>query len=98
MNNFMNILQACGFSEDEVRVYIATLELGADSITHIAKKAGIKRPKAYYVMDGLVKKGVVVKQPKNKRMLFSAEPPRKILEIMRSREAELEKALPYMES
>ncbi|OGZ44341.1 MAG: hypothetical protein A3J55_03530 [Candidatus Ryanbacteria bacterium RIFCSPHIGHO2_02_FULL_45_17b] len=98
MNDFTNILQACGFSEDEARVYKATLELGADSITHIAQKAGIKRPKAYYVMDGLIKKGVIIKQPKNKRMLFSAKPPRKILGILRSKEAELEKALPYMES
>lgn len=98
MKDFMNILQACGFDTDEVKLYIATLELGADSITHIAKNADIKRPKAYYVMDGLVKKGVMVKQPKNKRMLFSAEPPRKILGIMRSKEAELEKVLPYLES
>ncbi|MEK7106984.1 MAG: helix-turn-helix domain-containing protein, partial [Patescibacteria group bacterium] len=67
MHPISDSLSQLGLSGQESAVYLAALELGFSSISDIAKKAGIKRPTTYYIVDELIKKNLVSRAPKGKR-------------------------------
>jgi len=98
MSNDASSLPELGLSEQEGAVYLATLQLGASSISDIAKKAAIKRPTAYYVIDGLMDKNLMSKAPKGRRTLYIAEPPSRLLANLRAQEEKLVNVLPRLES
>src|SRR3989338_441523 len=98
MSNDASSLPELGLSEQESAVYLATLELGASSISDIAKKAGVKRPTAYYVIDGLMNKNLISKAPRGRRTLYIAEPPSRLLANLRVQEEKLVNLLPRLES
>ena len=54
-----DILKKSGFSEKEIGVYSALLELGSSVVSDIAKKARVIRSTAYVVLDSLAKRGLV---------------------------------------
>jgi len=53
------ILQKIGLSDKDAEIYMACLELGTQPASVIARKAGLKRPTTYLILEGLVKKGLV---------------------------------------
>jgi len=71
------VLEKIGLEEKESKVYLALLELGTADVSDIAKKAGIKRPTCYLVLDDLKNKGLVSQVPA-KVNLFTAESPEKL--------------------
>ncbi len=87
-------LEFIGFSEKEILVYIALLELGAGSVTQISRKAGINRPSGYHVLASLTAKGLVQVSGKEPKQEFVAESPDKI-EVLISEQ--LEKQKKYLE-
>lgn len=91
-------LERLGFSENEVRIYIAALESGLASAQDIAKKAALKRTTAYSVLEYLVNKGVVGKSLIRGKTRFLAEPPEKLLSIVNDLRSSIEKALPELDA
>lgn len=85
-----------GLSENESAVYLATLELGETIVSRIAKKAGIKRTTTYLVIESLKQKGLIMPIKKNKKSLFYAEDPRKLIEILERRKENLGKIMPQL--
>lgn len=77
-------------------MYLATLELGADTIQNIAKKAGLKRPNVYLITEELMTKGLLSKKPMPRGDLFIAENPEHLKDILREREKHLGDALPFL--
>lgn len=69
-------LQKLGLNEKEVKVYLASLELGYASAQDIAKKAGINRATTYFVIEALIRRGVMTQIEKGKKTYFAAEDPR----------------------
>jgi sugar-specific transcriptional regulator TrmB len=92
------ILEKLGFSENESRVYLASLESGLASAQDIAKKAGIKRTTAYSVLSYLVEKGVVGKTKLKNKNRFVAEPPEKLLSLVNELHHNIKTALPELEA
>jgi sugar-specific transcriptional regulator TrmB len=92
------ILGKLGFSENESRVYLATLESGLASAQDIAKKAGIKRTTTYSVLSYLVEKGVVGKTKVKNKTRFVAEPPEKLLSLINELHRNIKTALPELEA
>lgn len=90
-------LQKLGLTESESRVYVATLELGKDSVQSIAKKAGVKRPTTYLILDDLVAKGLVSKLPRKHKTQFIAENPSRLHTLQKERERLIESALPVLQ-
>ena len=91
-------LQDIGLSKEEVNIYLAGLELGESAVQDIAKKAGIKRPTAYLIIDNLIKKSLFYQTFKGKKRLFGAQNP-KDLEVELKRKAhELTKIMPELNS
>lgn len=98
MPELINSVSELGLTKQEAAVYVAALETGFSSISDIAKKAGIKRPTTYYVVDELIKKNLISRAPKGKRTFYIAEHPNKLLSNIRSQENKLMSALPLLES
>lgn len=76
-------LQSFGFSEKEVDVYVALLELGRSTVTKISLKAGINRTTGYDILGSLVNKKMVSVSGKEPKQEYSAEPPTAITEYLK---------------
>ncbi len=76
-------LQSFGFSEKEVGVYVALLELGKGSVTKISQKAGINRTTGYDILGSLANKKLVSVSGKEPKQEYTAEPPTAITEYLK---------------
>jgi len=91
-------LKIIGLNEKETAIYLAALELGQETVSHIAKKADIKRPTAYLILDALQKRGLVNAISKGKQTLYGAEEPQKLMGFVAQKERALRNILPYLEA
>ena len=70
-----DVLKRSGFSDKEIDIYFATLELGAAVASDIAKRASVIRSTAYVVLDSLLKRRLVtVTERRGVKMYHSAPP------------------------
>ncbi len=81
-------LISIGFSEKEIEVYLALLELGKGTVTQIARKAGINRPTAYHVLASLELKKLVRTSGKEPKQEYTAESPENIEKILEEKISE----------
>lgn len=65
-----------GLTEEEAKVYLATLELGGSYVSLIAKKAGVNRVGCYHTLAKLEKKGIITCFSHNNIKYFTVESPR----------------------
>lgn len=91
-------LKSIGLQDKEVAIYLACLELGQESVAAIAKKAAVKRPTAYLVLESLRERGLVNTATRGRRTIYGVEAPAKLLGILRERERSLQTVLPYLEA
>jgi len=98
-------LQQLGLNEKEAKVYLASLELGQSTVQEIAKKAGINRPTTYFIIEGLMKRGLMSSFHKGKKQYFVAADPNRFYAILDKSKKDidekkriLEKVLPQLES
>lgn len=75
-------LEYIGFSEKEVLVYLALLELGKGTVTQISRKAGINRPTGYHVLASLEIKELVKVSGKEPKQEYVAESPDQIEKML----------------
>ncbi len=75
-------LEQLGLSDKETKTYLAALNLGSASAQEIAKKAGLKRPTAYFAIERLSKLGLISSFEKGKKRYFSAESPERLLYLI----------------
>ncbi len=79
-----------GLSEKEATVYLALLELSPAAVQDVALKAGVNRTTTYLLVDTLMKRGIVSVTTHGKKQLFVAEPPERLLTVLRLQRRELE--------
>ncbi len=98
-------LQDIGLNEKEAKVYLASLELGQSVVQDIAKKAGVNRATTYFVIEGLMKMGLMSSFHKGKKQYFVAADPDRLADILKQEktrieknELNLKKLLPQLES
>lgn len=92
------LLSKLGFSQNEAKVYLASLESGLASAQTIAEKAGVKRTTAYSVLAYLVTRGVVGKSKVKGKTKFLAEPPQRLLLLTKEIEEGIKTSLPELEA
>lgn len=99
------ILQKIGLSDKDAEVYLACLELGTQPASVIAKKAGLKRPTTYLILEGLLKRGLVSEYTGSNVKYFTAVSPEYLLNYVEkqrreltSHQRELEQFLPQFQS
>ena len=98
-------LQEIGLNEKEAKVYLAALELGQSVVQNIAKKAELNRATAYFIIDNLMKRGLMSSFHQGKKQYFMAADPDKLIDIaeqekqrIAKREGLLAKLLPQLKS
>ena len=89
-------LEKIGLNAKEAEVYMALLELGVASVLSIAKKAGLKRPTTYLVLDELERRGLVSQIPQAKKTLYTAESPDRLVVDLNKKGELLKRFLPEL--
>ncbi len=86
----LTALKETGFTEGEIKAYLALLELGSSTIGPILEKSGITKSIIYRILEKLIKKGLVSYIIKEKTRHYQAAQPNKILDYVDTREKELQ--------
>jgi len=81
-----DVLREIGFTNGEIKVYTALLELGSTTTGKVVKNSGISSSKVYVILDRLANKGLVTHVIRENRKHFQASSPRKIMELLRDKE------------
>lgn len=79
-----------GFSEREATVYVAVLRLGIASAPKIAESADISRATTHDTLEALGQMGLVTAYVEDGERRFSAEPPERLLNVLRLQRREVE--------
>jgi len=91
-------LEKFGLSNNEAKIYLACLELGSESIQHIAAVAKLNRVTAYSIIESLLKKGFLREENiKNKRKI-AAYPPMKLYDIVSRRQEKLKNQIKLLDA
>lgn len=83
-------LKKIGFTEGEIKVYLALLELGSTTTWELTKKSQISGSKVYEVLERLLKKGLVSSVTKNNVKYFESSSPERILDYLEDKNKEIE--------
>ena len=92
-----SILRELGFSEREIKVYIALLKLGASTVGPIAAKTRMQHSKVYQTLEKLIDKGLVNFVLKSKTKHFQAQNPKHILSLIKEKERKFSEILPGLQ-
>ncbi len=93
-NKFTDTLIDLGLSENEAKVYFASLSLGPTTVLKLARTAGVKRTTAYSVIETLKQKDLMSFEIRGFKTLYTAEDPEKLETILEARREKFKKAFP----
>ena len=83
--DLIKALKNIGFNTKEAKVYLALLQLGQATAYAVSKRADIKKPTTYVVLEDLIDRGAVKKIPRTKKMQFVATSPEILFNTVKSR-------------
>ncbi|MDP3956786.1 MAG: helix-turn-helix domain-containing protein [bacterium] len=89
-------LMRLGLEDKEAKIYLALLALGRATAYEIAKKAELKRPTVYVVLDSLRLKNLVLKIPHAKKQIFIAKSPEEFFAEAEEQLRQAKRALPEL--
>ncbi|MEK7105308.1 MAG: helix-turn-helix domain-containing protein [Patescibacteria group bacterium] len=90
MDSLSRELMHLGLSEKEAAVYVAALQLGPVPVQDIAKQSKVNRATTYVMIESLEKRGLISSTIKDKKRIFIAEAPDRLLSLIRLQKKELE--------
>lgn len=85
----MEVLEQIGLTRNEIKVYLALIDLGSSLAGKIAKKADLHRRPVYDALNRLIEKGLASYTIKSGKRYFQAANPEKLLETAKEREIKL---------
>jgi len=89
-------LKNLGLSDNEVKVYLATLKSGSTSVSRIAGITGLPRTTIYDNFKSLIQKGIVSTYKKDKKFHFEAIPPKIFVDQLREKEKIMKQLMPQL--
>ena len=94
--NKEEVLKRFGLTEKEIRVFLASLELGQTTVNEIAKKSNTFRTYCYDILKSLMEKGLVRYFIKSGVKYFEAVKPEKLITILHEKEDQIKSVLPEL--
>jgi len=85
------VLQEIGLTQNEIKVYLALLDLGESKTGDILKKSGLNSGRIYEILDSLQKKGLVSFIVKSGVKLFSPADPKRVRDYLNEKKKAIEK-------
>jgi sugar-specific transcriptional regulator TrmB len=92
------ILKELGFTEREIKVYIALLEIGKSTAGPIAIKAKLPQTKVYETLGRLIEKGLVSFILVSKTKYFQASEPKQIINLIEQKKEQFKEILAELET
>ncbi len=89
-------LSSVGLSRNEIKVYLALLELGISAVGKIADRTKLHRRNVYDSLDNLMEKGLATYIVKKKIKHFEAANPEVLRELLKEKENQLMNILPTL--
>lgn len=97
MEDIRLVLEQTGLlRSSETKVYLSLLKLTESSVSEIAKDAKMHRKNTYDALDRLLEMGLVRQIVRGKQMMFRAEEPSKLHELLEGRAARVAGILPKL--
>jgi len=90
-------LKSAGLTVNESKIYLTLLDLGPSLAGQIARKSGMHRRSVYDTTEMLIAKGLIGYITKNNRRLFSATSPKRLLELIKEKENNLQAVVTDLE-
>ncbi len=97
------VLQNIGLTDKDADVYLACLEMGTQPASVIAKRAGLKRPTTYLILESLVKRGLMSEYSGSSVKFFTPVQPDQLMSYVEKQkrslsqhQRELEQYLPQL--
>lgn len=88
------VLEEIGFSENEIKVFLALLRGGTLSATELSEKAGVDRTLCYSVLSKLIDRGFASFVVSEGAKRFRAVEPQRVLDDLHEKEHKLEQLMP----
>ena len=89
-------LREAGLTENEAKVYSTLLEIGPKTASTLARRTGLHRRLIYDIADRLIKKGIIGYIVENKKKVFQASHPKRILELIREKQEAVQEIMPAL--
>ena len=90
------ILEDLGFTNAEIKIYLALLELGLSTAGPIIKKSKLQSSVVHMTLNKLISKGFISFIKEGQRNHYQAADPRHISEYIDEKKLEFEKLLPKL--
>lgn len=94
--NLEEFLKEYGFNYKEAKVYLALLQSGRSSVMDVAKRAEIKRPTAYIILDSLMRRGFIDLLPYKGKTSYIAKSPKILLSYLEKKESLAQNYIPQL--
>lgn len=91
-------LRKLGLSNNEIKVFIALLELGTSKADKISKRSPLPRTTIYGLLKSLIERGLVSYVVKSGVKHYEATAPERLLSMEEEKVAQLKKIIPQLES
>ncbi len=98
MSETQQILQKLGLEDQEIKTYLALLDLNESTATKLAENTGLGRVHMYQILNRLIERGLVSYVIKNNVKYFLPADPEKILKDLQEKEQEFLKILPKLKA
>ena len=96
-DKLLTSLTEFGLNENEAKVYLAALSLGATTVLKISKTTDVKRTTVYEIITSLIQKGLMKKEIRGFKTLYAAEHPERLENTLETKRAVLTRVLPELE-
>lgn len=90
------ILEDLGFTNAEIKVYLALLELGSSTAGPIIEKSSLQSSVVHATLNRLLEKGLLSFILEGQRKHYQAADPKHIIEIINQKKEQFEKILPEL--
>jgi len=90
------ILEDLGFTNAEIKVYLALLETGSTSAGEIIQKSGLQSSVVHMTLNNLISKGFVSFVKEGKRNHYQAANPKHVIDYIEEKKNQFEKILPEL--
>ncbi|MEK6872022.1 MAG: helix-turn-helix domain-containing protein [Nanoarchaeota archaeon] len=92
----IKILEDLGFTNAEIKIYLALLEIGKSTAGPIIKKSGLQSSVVHTTLNKLVDKGFISFVKEGKRNHYMATNPKHISDYIDDKKKDFEKLLPFL--
>lgn len=98
MDLLHNHLQVLGLTQEEMQVYITSLEKRSYTVLEFAQNTGIPRTTVYLLVESLLMKGLLEEQIEGKRKKYIPISPLELVQLAKKKEAQFKETAKKLEA